>query len=133
MQKITTFLMFDGQAEEAMKLYTSLFQNAEILSLVRHDGSGGGAEGTVLHAVFSLNGQTFMCIDSSVKHEFAFTPSMSLFVNCESELEIDELYAKLSDGGQVLMPLAPSPVSKKFGWVNDKFGVSWQLNLANNG
>lgn len=133
MQKITTFLMFEGQAEEAMNFYISLFSDGEIVSLVRHDGSGGGEEGKVLHAVFSLNGQTFMCIDSSIKHEFAFTPSMSLFVNCESEQEIDELYAKLSDGGEVLMPLAPSPVSKKFGWVNDKFGVSWQLNLANNG
>ncbi|BFH13906.1 VOC family protein [Paenibacillus melissococcoides] len=133
MQKITTFLMFDGQAEEAMSFYTSLFADGEIVSLVRHDGSGGGAEGKVLHAVFTLSGQTFMCIDSAVKHEFTFTPSMSLFVNCESEPEIDELYAKLSAGGQVLMPLAPSPASKKFGWVNDKFGVSWQLNLADNG
>lgn len=125
--------MFEGQAEAAMNLYTSLFADGEIVSLVRHDGSGGSEEGKVLHAVFSLNGQTFMCIDSSIKHEFAFTPSMSLFVDCESEQEIDELYAKLSDGGQVLMELAPSPFSKKFGWVNDKFGVSWQLNLANNG
>ncbi|MFD3273935.1 VOC family protein [Paenibacillus dendritiformis] len=133
MQKITTFFMFEGQAEEAMNFYISLFSDGEIVSLVRHDGSGGGQEGKVLHAVFALNGQTFMCIDSSIKHEFGFTPSMSLFVNCESEQEIDELYAKLSDGGEVLMPLAPSPVSKKFGWVNDKFAVSWQLNLANNG
>ncbi|CAH8712708.1 VOC family protein [Paenibacillus thiaminolyticus] len=133
MQKITTFLMFEGQAEAAMNLYTSLFADGKIVSLVRHDGSGGGEEGKVLHAVFSLNGQTFMCIDSSIMHEFTFTPSMSLFVDCESEQEIDELYAKLSDGGQVLMALGPSPFSKKFGWVNDKFGVSWQLNLANNG
>ncbi|MDU5144450.1 MAG: VOC family protein [Paenibacillus dendritiformis] len=132
MQKITTFLMFEGQAEEAMNFYTSLFSDGEIVSLVRQDGSGGGQEGKVLHAVFALNGQTFMCIDSSLKHEFTFTPSMSLFVNCESEEEIDELYAKLSEGGQELMKLAPSPFSKKFGWVNDKFGVSWQLNLANN-
>lgn len=132
MQKITTFLMFEGQAEEAMNFYTSLFSDGEIVSLVRQDGSGGGQEGKVLHAVFALNGQTFMCIDSSLKHEFTFTPSMSLFVNCESEEEVDELYAKLSEGGQELMKLGPSPFSKKFGWVNDKFGVSWQLNLANN-
>ncbi|GMA52172.1 hypothetical protein GCM10025857_35290 [Alicyclobacillus contaminans] len=73
-----------------------------------------------------------MCIDSRVKHEFAFTPSISLFVTCDTETEIDELFDKLSQDGQVLMPLASSPVSKKFGWVTDRYGVSWQLNLANN-
>jgi predicted 3-demethylubiquinone-9 3-methyltransferase (glyoxalase superfamily) len=126
MSKITPFLMFDGKAEEAMNFYTSLFDQSEIKSVVHHE------DGTVLHATFTLKGQKFMCIDSRVKHDFTFTPSISMFVTCDTEEEIDELFAKLSQDGQVLMPLAPSPVSKKFGWVTDKYGVSWQLNLASN-
>jgi predicted 3-demethylubiquinone-9 3-methyltransferase (glyoxalase superfamily) len=86
----------------------------------------------VLHATFILNGQEFMCIDSSVKHEFTFTPSISLYVKCDTEEEIDELFEKLSQDGEVLMPLAAYPFSAKFGWVQDKFGVSWQLNLSKN-
>ena len=84
-----------------------------------------------MQATFSLAGQTFMCIDSPVKHEFAFTPAMSLFVDCADEPEIDTLFAKLSEGGQVLMPLGQYPFARKFGWVSDQFGVSWQLNLPN--
>jgi predicted 3-demethylubiquinone-9 3-methyltransferase (glyoxalase superfamily) len=125
MSKITPFLMFEGKAEEAMNFYTSLFDQSEIHSVVRHE------DGTILHATFTLKGQKFMCIDSKVKHEFTFTPSLSLFVTCDTEEEIDELFEKLSQDGQVLMPLAPTPVSKKFGWVTDRFGVSWQLNLPN--
>ncbi|WP_029420381.1 VOC family protein [Alicyclobacillus macrosporangiidus] len=124
LSKITTFLMFDGQAEEAMKFYTSVFEESQINHIIHSE------DGKVLHATFTLKGQTFMCIDSNVKHDFTFTPSMSLFVTCDTEKEIDKLFEKLSEGGQVLMPLTPSPVSQKFGWVTDKFGVSWQLNLA---
>jgi predicted 3-demethylubiquinone-9 3-methyltransferase (glyoxalase superfamily) len=71
-----------------------------------------------------------MAIDSPVKHDFTFTPAMSLFVDCADEAEIDALFAKLSEGGKVLMPLAAYPFSRKFGWLSDRFGVSWQLNLA---
>jgi len=81
-------------------------------------------------ATFSLNGQEFMCIDSSAEHAFNFTASMSLFVRCETDQEIDELFTKLSEGGQIFMPLSSYPFSDKFGWVADKFGVSWQLNLV---
>lgn len=73
-----------------------------------------------------------MCIDSAVKHAFTFTPAMSLFVTCDSEAEINGVFEQLSQDGKVLMSLAPSPVSEKFGWVEDKYGVSWQLNLAKN-
>ena len=132
MQKITTFLMFDGKAEEAMNFYTSLFENSKILSLTRYGPNEAGAEGTVMHAAFSLGGQEFMCIDSNVKHEFTFTPAISLYVNCETEEEIDGLFEKLSHGGQVLMPLDRYPFSEKFAWLSDKFGVSWQLNLSKN-
>ena len=132
MQKITTFLMFEGQAEEAMNFYISLFQQSEIINITRYGPNEAGAEGTVLHATFSLNGQTFMCIDSPAKHEFTFTPAISLYVTCETEQEIDERFRKLSQDGQILMPLAPYPFSKKFGWVADRFGVSWQLTLVGN-
>lgn len=130
MQQITTFLMFDGQAEEAMGLYTSLFEKSEILSITRYGPNEAGAEGTVMQATFSLNGQEFMCIDSNIKHKFTFTPAMSLFVKCETVEEIDRLFEKLSHGGQVLMPLDRYPFSQKYAWCSDKFGVSWQLSLV---
>ncbi len=132
MQKITPFLMFDGTAEKAMSFYTSLFENSRILSIIRYGPNEAGAEGTVMHATFSLNGQVFMCIDSNVEHEFTFTPAVSLYVNCETEMEIDALFEKLSDGGEVFMPLDRYPFSEKFAWVSDRFGMSWQLNLARN-
>lgn len=128
-QKITTFLMFEGRAEEAMTFYMSLFDDAEINSINRYGADGSGPEGSVEHATFSLAGQQLMCIDSSVKHGFTFTPAMSLFVQCESEAEIDLLFAALVDQGAALMPLGNYGFSSKFGWVNDRFGVSWQLNL----
>lgn len=132
MQKITTFLMFDGQAEEAMKLYTSVFADSEIIGISRYGANEAGKEGSVQHATFSLAGQQFMCIDSNVKHEFTFTPAMSLYVTCDSEEEIDTAYERLSQNGQVFMPLGEYPFSRKFGWVGDKFGVTWQLTLASN-
>lgn len=131
MSKITPFLMFEGQAEEAINFYTSIFQNSEIIHLARYKAGEHGKEGEVSRAVFSINGQEFLCTDSSVQHAFTFTPSISLYVNCDSEVEIDEAFAKLSDGGQLLMPLDKYPFSERFGWVQDKFGVSWQLNLDN--
>jgi len=132
MQKVTTFLMFDGQAEEAMNFYTSLFEKSKILDITRYGPNEASAEGSVMHATFSLSGQEFMCIDSNVKHGFTFTPAMSIYINCETQAEIDRLFEKLSHAGQVFMPLDRYPFSEKFAWVSDKFGVSWQLNLAKN-
>lgn len=130
MEKITPFLMFqDGQAEKAMNYYTSLIEDSEITSIVRYGANEAGAEGTVMNATFSLKGQQFMCIDSNMKHEFSFTPSFSIFVTCDSEEEINHLYEKLIMDGHALMPLGDYGFSKKFGWLNDRFGVSWQLNL----
>lgn len=128
--QISTFFMFEGKAEEAMNFYTSIFDNSEILSISRYGANEAGPEGTVLHATFSLNGQEFMCIDSFVKHDFSFTPSISLYVTCDTEEEIDRAFEKLSQDGSVLMPLAAYPFSEKFAWVADKFGVTWQLTLA---
>ncbi|MFD6440121.1 VOC family protein [Peribacillus sp. NPDC060186] len=129
MKKVTPFLMFQGNAEEAMNYYTSLIEESEITSITRYGANEAGAEGSVMRATFTLKGQEFMCIDSNIKHEFTFTPSISLFITCDTEEEIDRIYESLTDGGEVLMPLADYSFSQKFGWVADKFGVSWQLTL----
>lgn len=130
MDKVIPFLMFqDGKAEEAMNLYTSLIEDSEITSIARYGPNESGQEGTVFQATFTLKGQEFMCIDSHVKHAFSFTPSFSIYVTCNSEEELDGLYGKLKEDGQVLMPLGDYGFSKKFGWLNDRFGVSWQMNL----
>lgn len=129
-QKLTTFLMFEGRAEEAMTLYTSLFADSEIVSITRYGPDGPGAEGSILHATFSLAGQQFMCIDSHVSHAFSFTPATSIYVQCADDAELERLYTELSRDGDELMPLDDYGFSTRFGWVNDRFGVSWQLNLA---
>jgi predicted 3-demethylubiquinone-9 3-methyltransferase (glyoxalase superfamily) len=131
MAKVTPFLMFEGNAEAAMNYYTSIIEDSKIVSISRYGANEAGEEGSVFQAVFSLKGQEIMCIDSYVKHEFTFTPSFSFFITCDTEEEIDRLYASLSDGGGVLMPLDDYSFSKKFGWVVDKFGVSWQVTLPN--
>jgi predicted 3-demethylubiquinone-9 3-methyltransferase (glyoxalase superfamily) len=130
MQTISTFLMFEGAAEEAMTFYVGLFEDSALLDVQRYGPSGPGPEGSILRATFRLAGQTYMCIDSHVSHGFGFTPAMSLFVECSSEDELDRLYAALNEGGQERMPLGDYGFSKKFGWTDDRFGVSWQLNLA---
>jgi predicted 3-demethylubiquinone-9 3-methyltransferase (glyoxalase superfamily) len=130
MSKITPFLMFEGQAEEAINFYMSIFNDSEIIRLARYEAGEPGKEGEVSQAVFSINGQEFICTDTFVQHAFTFTPSISLFVECDSEEEINDAYTKLADSGELLMPLDSYPFSKKFGWVQDKFGVSWQLILA---
>ena len=116
--QISTFLMFFGQAEAAMNFYVSLFPNARVINR---------AEGSVKPASFTLNGQNFMCFDSPVKHDFTFTPAISIFVTCDSEAEVDRLFNALSEGGQIFMPLDAYPFSKRFGWTTDRFGVSWQI------
>lgn len=127
--KITTFLMFEGAAEEAMTFYMSLFDRSKVVNIDRYGPGEPGKEGSVRHAIFELGGQPFMCIDSPVSHGFTFTPAISLYVSCADEPEIDRLAAALADRGQVLMPLAAYPFSKKFTWLQDRFGVSWQLSL----
>jgi predicted 3-demethylubiquinone-9 3-methyltransferase (glyoxalase superfamily) len=129
--KLSTFLMFEGKAEEAMNFYVGLFAGAAVNSIRRYGRGEAGKEGSVMHASFTLKGQNFMCIDSPARHAFTFTPSVSIFVDCDSEAEVDALFRKLSDGGQVLMPLDTYPFSRKFAWTADRFGVSWQINLPN--
>jgi predicted 3-demethylubiquinone-9 3-methyltransferase (glyoxalase superfamily) len=129
-RKVTTFLMFEGVAMEAMNLYVSLFGGSEIQRVERYGPGEQGVEGTVKTANFTLAGQEFRCIDSPVKHGFTFTPSIPLFVECDSEAELEAAFSRLSDGGSVLMPVGNYGFSTKFGWLADRFGVSWQLNLA---
>jgi predicted 3-demethylubiquinone-9 3-methyltransferase (glyoxalase superfamily) len=128
-EMITTFLMFEGEAEEAMNFYVSLFPDSRITSITRYGPEGPGKEGSVYFATFTLNGKTYMAIDS-YGHPFTFTPSISLFVQCDTAEELGELFHTLSEGGEVLMPLDQYPFSERFAWVNDRFGVSWQLNFG---
>ncbi|MBI3414345.1 MAG: VOC family protein [Verrucomicrobia bacterium] len=116
MQKITPFLWFDGQAEAAAKSYASIFKNSKILSV------------SPMSATFELAGQKFIALNGGP--QFKFTPAISFFVECKTQPEINKLWQKLSVGGIVLMALDKYPFSKKFGWLQDKFGVSWQLTLA---
>jgi predicted 3-demethylubiquinone-9 3-methyltransferase (glyoxalase superfamily) len=132
MKTVSSFLMFQGNdAEEAITFYTSLIEDSEITSITRYGAEGPGKEGSVIQASFTLKGQSFMCIDSYVKHAFTFTPSFSIFLTCDSEEEIDRLFEALSTSGSVLMPLGEYPFAKRFGWLADRFGISWQLSLPN--
>ncbi|QUJ69912.1 VOC family protein (plasmid) [Photobacterium sp. GJ3] len=124
---VRTHLMFEGDAEEAINLYTRLFEFSEIKSIDRYED--GDAAGKIRVAVFTLAGREFMAIDSFVTHQFTFTPAMSVFVDCESIEEFERVYAALSEGGHALMPAENYGFSQRFGWLNDRFGVSWQINL----
>src|SRR5437879_7009822 len=112
MQKIIPFLWFDGKAEEAMNFYVSIFKNSKVLSVTRYGSAGPGPKGTVMSATFQLEGQEFMALNGGP--QFKFTPAISLFVNCETQPEVDELWEKLSAGGQ----------KERCGWLTDKYGLS---------
>lgn len=115
MQKITTYLWFDNQAEEAVNFYVSLFNNSKIISLVRHREGGHGPAGQAFFITFQLDGQQFYAINGGPM--FKFTEAISLYVNCETQQEIDELWEKLSAGGE----------KSRCGWLKDKYGLSWQI------
>jgi predicted 3-demethylubiquinone-9 3-methyltransferase (glyoxalase superfamily) len=115
MQKITPFLWFDDQAEEAVNFYTSIFKNSRIGSISRYGEEGPGGKGKVMTATFQLGGQEFMALNGGPV--FTFSPAISFFVNCETQEEVDELWEKLSEEGE----------KGQCGWLKDKFGVSWQI------
>jgi len=115
MQKITPFLWFDHQAEEAANFYTSVFKNSKILNISRYGEGGPGPEGTVMTVTFQLNGQEFTALNGGPI--FKFTEAISFFVHCETQEEVDELWEKLSEGGE----------EGQCGWLKDKYGVSWQI------
>jgi predicted 3-demethylubiquinone-9 3-methyltransferase (glyoxalase superfamily) len=114
-QKITPFLWFNDIAEEATKFYTSIFRNSKTLNVARYGDAGPGPKGTVMSITFQLEGQEFMALNGGP--QFKFTEALSLFVNCATQEEVDDLWAKLSAGGE------PGPC----GWLKDKFGLSWQI------
>jgi predicted 3-demethylubiquinone-9 3-methyltransferase (glyoxalase superfamily) len=115
MQKITPFLWFDGKAEEAMNFYVSVFKNSKVVSVTRYGEAGPGPKGTVMSAIFQLDGQEFFALNGGP--QFTFSPAISFFVNCETQQDVDELWEKLSEGGE----------KSRCGWLKDKFGLSWQV------
>lgn len=129
MQKITPHLWFNNEAEEAAQLYTSLFKDSKIGSTTRYTEAGqeihGQAPGTIMTIEFELAGHKFLGLNGGPI--FKFNPSISFLVGCETKEEVDELWSKLSEGGMPLMELGEYPFSQRYGWIQDKFGVSWQL------
>ncbi len=115
MQKITPFLWFDGEAEEAARFYTSIFENSKIQSITRYGDAGPGKKGTVMSAAFQIEGQNFIAINGGP--QFRFSPAVSFLVSCETQQEVDKLWEKLSEGGE----------KQRCGWLKDKFGLSWQI------
>ena len=115
MQKIVTFLWFDNQAEEAVNFYTSLFKNSKVGKITRYGDAGPGPKGSVMGVTFQLEGQEFFALNGGP--HFRFTPAISLFVNCETQEEVDELWSKLSAAGR----------EDRCGWLTDKYGLSWQI------
>ncbi|MGB7025353.1 MAG: VOC family protein [Candidatus Acidiferrales bacterium] len=115
MPKIVPFLWFDGRAEEAAKFYVSIFKNSKMGTIRRCGEAGPGPKGSVMSAEFQLEGQNFIALNGGP--QFAFTPAISFFVNCDTQQEVDELWDQLSAGGK------PS----RCGWLQDKFGLSWQI------
>ena len=115
MQKIVPFLWFDDQAEEAMNHYISIFPDSKVVNITRYVDAGPGPKGTVMSVTFQLAGQEFMALNGGP--QFKFTEAISLFVNCETQEEVDELWAKLSEGGE----------AGPCGWLKDKYGLSWQI------
>ena len=115
MQKITPFLWFDGQAEEAANFYVSIFKNSLIGSVRRYGEAGPGPKGSTMSVEFQLEGEEFIALNGGP--QFKFTPAISLFVNCETQQEVDNLWARLSEGGR----------TNQCGWLTDKFGLSWQI------
>lgn len=130
MQKITPFLWFDDNCEEAMQFYTSVFDNAKIIEVRHYENSGPNENETVVVGTFQLEGQQFMVLNGGPY--FKFTPAISFFVNAATAAEVDHLWKQLSDGGIVMMEVGKYPFSERFGWLQDKFGVSWQISLSGN-
>jgi predicted 3-demethylubiquinone-9 3-methyltransferase (glyoxalase superfamily) len=115
MQKITPFLWFDGKAEEAMNFYISIFKNSRVVSVTRYGEAGPGAKGTVMSATFQLEGQDFFALNGGP--QYTFTPAISMFVTCQTQQEVDELWDKLAEGGE----------KDRCGWLRDRYGLSWQI------
>ncbi len=128
MQTITPFLWFDTQAEEAMRFYVSVFKKSKTIGISHYSEGAPAPAGSVMTATFELEDLTFTALNGGPVHA-GFTQAISFFVNCDSAEEVNELWAKLSESGTVMMELDEYPFSKRYGWTQDKFGVSWQIIL----
>lgn len=129
-QMITSLTFQNGKAEEAMNFYVELFDNSKVIDIKRWGNNAPNAEEKIMQARFELNGNLFMCSDSPAIHDWDFTPAVAVFIECDSENEIERLNSKLSENGKVMMSIDfDYGFSKKFGFITDQFGVSWQLNL----
>jgi predicted 3-demethylubiquinone-9 3-methyltransferase (glyoxalase superfamily) len=115
MKKIRPFLWFDDKAEEAAKFYTSIFKNSKIHNVSRYGDAGPGSEGSVMSVTFELEGQEFMALNGGPIYNF--TPAISFFVDCKTQQEVDDLWNRLSEGGE----------KSRCGWLSDKYGLSWQI------
>ncbi|MBZ9845246.1 MULTISPECIES: VOC family protein [unclassified Mesorhizobium] len=129
MTKATPFLMFEGKAEKAMTLYCETIPESRVLDITRYGSGEDGAEGTLKLARALIGGVEVRIYNSPVHHAFTFTPSFSFFVDCSSEEELERIVGVLSEGGGFLMPAGNYGFSQRFAWLNDRFGVSWQINL----
>ena len=128
--QIITFLTFqDNNAENAMNFYVELFDNSKVIDVKRWGKDMPVEEGKIMNATFDLRGNLFMVSDSPPVHNWDFSPAVSNYIECENESELEWLFSKLSENGNVTMPLNNYGFSQRFGWVIDQFGVSWQLNL----
>lgn len=128
-QIIRSLTFQDGNAEKAMNFYVALFDNSKIININRWGNNAPTEEGKIMQATFELDGNLFMCSDSPAIHDWNFTPAVSNYIECENEKELERLFSKLSENGKVMMPLDNYGFSQKFGFIEDQFGVSWQLNL----
>lgn len=130
-QGLRTFFTFQGGvASAALDLYAEVFDDFELIEVQRYGSNDGGPEGTVMVARFRLAGTEFSCADSPIDHAWGFTPAVSLWIDCDSDDELERLFSRLSEGGEIFMPLGEYGFSTRFGWVGDPHGVTWQLNLA---
>lgn len=128
---VTPFLMFqDGRSEEAINRYVEVFRDARVVFINRYGPNAVGAdEESIMQAVFEVYGQRIMVSESPIQHPFGFTPAVSLFVDFDSREELDRVFAKLSEDGFVMMPPENYGFSERFAFIQDRYGVSWQLNL----
>ncbi|CAI2439927.1 VOC family protein [Serratia plymuthica] len=128
MSQVATFILFQGNALQAIDLYSGLFSSFKVQQLLHYDETPDGQR-RIKQASIDFDRQHLVFSDSPVSHDFSFTPAVSLHVNLATEAELERVFARLAEGGEVLMPLDDYGFSARFGWLNDRFGLSWQLNV----
>jgi predicted 3-demethylubiquinone-9 3-methyltransferase (glyoxalase superfamily) len=142
-QKLSVFLMFHGNAEEAMNFYLSAFGNGEVVHVIRARAEDAGwTEGTLQYAIFKIADQQVVCMNTPPPgsrdyniarwYEFKFNPAMTIYVERESKEDFDQLYEALIEGGKIYLPAQNAGFSPMFAWVSDRYGISWRISLSSN-